>query len=141
MTRFQTGSEAKVGVFQIAILILSLVVLGALAADTLCDLPPEVRAVLQAVDTAVCAILLVDFCVRFYRAESKLAFMRWGWIDLLASIPNLDVLRWGQHVQESRMKLSPRRLFAIGLAAACIPPARFSMGSARAWASMPPSGR
>ncbi len=34
--------------------------------------------------------------VRFWHAESKLQFMKWGWIDLLASIPEVNVLRWGR---------------------------------------------
>ena len=103
MNTSQVRSTANVGIFQIAILILSLVLLCALAADTILELPTEVRGVIQGADTAVCVILLVDFFVRLYRAESKLAFMKWGWIDLLASIPNLDVLRWGRLVRVLRV--------------------------------------
>jgi voltage-gated potassium channel len=94
---------ANVGVFQIAILILSVLLLGALAADTLFELPTEVRNVIQVADTAVCVILLVDFFARLYRAESKLAFLKWGWIDFIASVPNLDVLRWGRLVRVLRV--------------------------------------
>lgn len=103
MPHSHSGNEAEVGVFQIAILILSLVVLCGLAADTLSDLPLEVRTVVQAMDTAVCTVLLTDFFVRFHRADSKLAFMKWGWIDLVASIPNLDILRWGRMVRVLRV--------------------------------------
>lgn len=103
MSNPQAGNEAKAGVFEIAILVLSLVILCALAADTVFDLPPEVSRLIQAVDTAVCVVLLTDFCARFYRAESKRAFMKWGWIDLVASIPNLDVFRWGRLVRVLRV--------------------------------------
>jgi voltage-gated potassium channel len=103
MNKSQTGTQANVGVFQIAILILSVLILFALAADTVCDLPGEVRSLIHAVDTAICVVLLVDFLVRFYRAESKRAFMKWGWIDLIASIPNLEVLRWGRLVRVLRV--------------------------------------
>jgi voltage-gated potassium channel len=103
MSTSQARSTANVGIFQIAILILSLVLLGALAADTVLELPTEVRGVIQGADTAVCVILLADFFVRLYRAESKLVFMKWGWIDLIASIPNLDVLRWGRLVRVLRV--------------------------------------
>ena len=96
-------STADVGAFQIAILLLSLVLLFALAIDTLFQLPHEVKTVTQIADTAICGILLTDFFVRLYRAESKLAFMKWGWIDLIASIPNLDVLRWGRMVRVLRV--------------------------------------
>jgi voltage-gated potassium channel len=103
MNASQPKTTVDVGIFQIGILILSLVVLCALAVDTVFDLPPEVRGVIQGTDTAICMILLADFFVRLYRAESKLAFLKWGWIDLIASIPNLDVLRWGRLVRVLRV--------------------------------------
>jgi voltage-gated potassium channel len=103
MIESQSGKEAKVGVFQIAILILSILLLCALAADTVCDLPGQIRSLIHAVDTAVCVVLLTDFFARFYRAESKWAFLKWGWIDLIASIPNLEVLRWGRLVRVLRV--------------------------------------
>lgn len=99
MNSSQPKPSPDVGFIQIAILILSLVLLCALAIDTLLRLPQEVQNVIQAADTAVCVILLADFFVRLYRAESKWAFMKWGWIDLIASIPNLDILRWGRLVR------------------------------------------
>ena len=100
----QSGkATVNVGIFQICILILSIVLLCALAADTMFELPPEVRGVIQAADTVICVVLLTDFFVRLYRAESKLGFMKWGWIDLIASIPNLDVLRWGRLVRVLRV--------------------------------------
>ena len=33
---------------------------------------------------------------QLFTAESKLAYMRWGWIDLLSSIPMVGPLRWGR---------------------------------------------
>jgi voltage-gated potassium channel len=103
MNTLQTELPAKVGIFQISILILSIAVLAALAAETFFTLPPEATRVIQGVDTIVCVVLLTDFFVRFYRAECKKAFMKWGWIDLVASIPNLDVLRWGRLVRVLRV--------------------------------------
>jgi hypothetical protein len=74
-------------------------ILAALAADTVWILPKEVSNLIQWTDTAVCIVLLTDFLVRLYCAESKRAFMKWGWIDLVASIPSIDVLRWGRVVR------------------------------------------
>jgi hypothetical protein len=42
MNKSQTGAQVNVGVFQIAILILSLLALAALAADTVWELPPAI---------------------------------------------------------------------------------------------------
>jgi len=92
-------NHEELGVFQIVILILSVIVLGALVADTAFSLPPEIARVLKKIDTLICAVFLADVCARFYRAKSKLAFLKWGWIDLIASIPNLTILRWGRLVR------------------------------------------
>jgi len=99
----QSGGAEKVGLFQIVILILSVVVLAALAADTVLKLPAEVSDILQVLDTAVCVLLLTDFVMRFRRARSKWQFMKWGWIDLLASIPNIPILRIGRFVRILRV--------------------------------------
>ncbi len=105
------STEAEeLGVFQIVILILSVIVLGSLVADTAFQLPPAVSAVLQKVDTLVCLVFLGDFACRFHSAKSKREFMKWGWIDLLASIPNpsggipwLSQLRWDRLVRLFRI--------------------------------------
>jgi len=97
-----SGAE-KVNPFQIVILILSVVVLAALAADSVLPLPKEISEILQVLDTLVCVLLLTDFCIRFRRAKSKLQFMKWGWIDLLASIPNIPILRVGRFVRILRV--------------------------------------
>lgn len=95
--------EAPIGPFQLAVLVLSLLILAALAADTVLALPPAVSHLIQTMDTLICGVLLVDFFLRFHRAESKLQFMKWGWIDLLACIPNVDLLRWGRLVRVLRV--------------------------------------
>jgi voltage-gated potassium channel len=92
-----SGPEAEsVGPFQLGILILSVFALVAIAVDSFVILPAEISKILHGVDLVACAAFFVDFLVRFFRAESKLAFMKWGWIDLLASIPNIEVLRIGR---------------------------------------------
>lgn len=96
-------NPGKVGIFQIVVLILSIVVLGALAADTAFKLPGEISDVLRTLDWLICFVFIIDFGIRFYKAESKLVFLKWGWIDLIASIPNLPVLRVGRLVRILRI--------------------------------------
>lgn len=86
----------KLSFLNILILLLSIYVLGALVIDTLFVLPEETSRLLQVFDVAICAVFFLDFCIQFYQAEDKLKFMRWGWIDLLASIPMIDALRLGR---------------------------------------------
>lgn len=104
-----------VGPFQMVILVLSIVVLGALVADTVWTPPAEVSRVLQFVDFGVCIVFLVDFVVRFRAAKSKLAFMKWGWIDLLASIPAVHLLRWGRLLRLVRVLRILRGLRSLRL--------------------------
>jgi voltage-gated potassium channel len=92
-----------IGLFQIVVLILSIVVLGALGADTVFTFPPGVSNILQILDTVVCVLLLIDFGIRFHKAPSKLAFLKWGWIDLIASIPYIPSLRIGRAVRILRV--------------------------------------
>jgi voltage-gated potassium channel len=73
--------------FQILILVLSIYVVGALMADLLLDLPDDISTLLGYLDNIVWFFFFLDFWMRLQQAESKRQFMRWGWIDLLASIP------------------------------------------------------
>jgi voltage-gated potassium channel len=103
MNRTDSNHHEEIGVFQIIVLILSIVVLGALFVDTACKLPPQITKIVEWVDTGVCFFLLVDFGIRLYKAKSKLQFWKWGWIDLIASIPNLPMLRVGRLVRVLRI--------------------------------------
>lgn len=79
--------KERVTPFQLFILVLSIYVITAMAVSMLVTLPPELSRLFQYMDYIVCLFFFIDFCQRFMRAESKLAYMRWGWIDLLACIP------------------------------------------------------
>jgi hypothetical protein len=52
------SNHEQVGLFQLVVLVLSVVVLGALFADTAFKLPAQISNVLQTVDTLVCILLL-----------------------------------------------------------------------------------
>lgn len=83
----------KVSVFQLVLVVLSIVVLIALATDAILPLPPEISTIVQTLDLVVCALFFANFLLRFRRAPNKASFMRWGWIGLLGCIPNIDALR------------------------------------------------
>jgi len=68
----------------------------ALAIDTFFRLQPEVSRLLSLIDDVICVFFFYEFGVRFYKAENKLTFMRWGWIDLVSSIPTLEFFRPGR---------------------------------------------
>lgn len=99
----QTNSENKLSFLNILVIVLSVYVLGALLADTFFHLPTEVSRIIDLTDNIVCGVFFLEFCVRFYRAESKLQFMKWGWIDLISSIPTIDSLRIGRALRLIRL--------------------------------------
>jgi len=80
----------------ILIIVLSIYVLIALLIDTFVKLPIEVSRVLETIDNVICIIFLIDFFVRFFQAKNKWKFMRWGWIDLISSIPSIPMFRAGR---------------------------------------------
>lgn len=86
----------KLGILNIVVIILSIYVLCALIVDTTIILPLEISNLLNYIDIAICVFFFFEFCIRFFKAESKLKFMAWGWIDLVSCIPMIDVLRFGR---------------------------------------------
>lgn len=86
----------KIGALNIIVLILTFYVLGALIADTVFKLPDEISRLLGYFDTLICSFFFIEFSIRFYKADSKLKFMKWGWIDLVSSIPMIGIFRVGR---------------------------------------------
>ena len=71
----------------IIVFFLSLYVIVSLVVETFFPVSPEVKNLLQDIDHLICIVFFVDFLHRFFTAKSKMEYMRWGWIDLLSSIP------------------------------------------------------
>ncbi|MEX2592626.1 MAG: ion transporter [Anditalea sp.] len=86
----------KISFLNLLILALSFYVLSALFIDTFFNLPEETSKLLNLIDFAICLVFLLDFGIQFYKAKSKMEYMKWGWVDLLASIPMLDIFRAGR---------------------------------------------
>ena len=96
-----SSSEAKadresVSPYQLFMLVLCVYVLAALFVEAVLPLDPETVHILMTVDAAICIIFLGDFLIRLVTAESKLGYLKWGWIDLISSIPMFDYARWGR---------------------------------------------
>ena len=85
--RYQYNDYHKATIFQAALLSLSVFVLICLLADAVFYLPPEMARLISIYDNTLCIFLLGDFFVRLMNAPDKFRFMRYGWFDLLSSIP------------------------------------------------------
>lgn len=95
--------DENLGYFNIIILVLTIYVLGALVVETVCVLPTETSKLLGFIDHIICVIFFVDFVVRFFKAKNKLKFMKWGWIDLVSSIPVVNYFRAGRLLRLIRL--------------------------------------
>lgn len=93
----------KLGTLNVIVIILTFYVLGALIVDTVFVLPYEINRLLNFIDTLICAFFLLEFSIRFFRADEKLKFMQWGWIDLLSSIPMIGIFRIGRILRLIRL--------------------------------------
>ena len=86
----------KIGFLNLFVLLFSVLALFALVIDTFFILSPELSDLLTYFDTFICIFFLFEFLYRLLTAKNKLQYLKWGWIDLLASIPNTDYLRLGR---------------------------------------------
>ncbi len=91
------------GGFQFFLLVMSVFVLISLLFELVFVHDQRVTQVIQVADQFICFFFLLDFFYRFVKAESKWRFMRWGWIDLLSSIPMVDAFRVGRLVRIFRV--------------------------------------
>ena len=80
--------------YVIFMLMLSVMSLVGLAISASGGLTSEQASILQVADLVVCALFLADFLWSLYRAPDRgRYFLRWGWLDLLSSVPMVDALR------------------------------------------------
>ena len=103
MKQNPVDSSKHLSAFQLLLLALSIYVLAALFVDTVFSLPPEIKSVLGIMDTVICFIFLGDFFYRWHRAENRRAFLKWGWIDFVSSIPVYGVFRLARIVRVIRV--------------------------------------
>lgn len=102
-TNSQTKPADRLTTMQVVTLILSIYVLIALFVQSVFPLAAETNQFLDGVDFYVCLVFLSDFFLRLYRAPSKAAFLKWGWVDFISSIPMLDMFRAGRLVRIIRI--------------------------------------
>ena len=63
---------------------------------------PEKELLLK-LDTGICVVLLSYFFYGLFRAHNKAQFIRVHWIDFIASIPAIDIFRYGRIFQVLRV--------------------------------------
>ena len=90
------SEEFRFGIMNVMVVVLSLYVLIALMVQSLVPISQETSDLLDYIDHFICGFFLIEFFVRFFRADNKLKFLKWGWIDFISSIPMVDFVRAGR---------------------------------------------
>lgn len=101
--QFRQPDRSDLTFYQLLILFLSIYVLLALFVQAAFPLSDQATLLIEKIDFIICGIFIYDFFVRLYKAESRLSFLKWGWIDLVSSIPMFEFLRWGRLVRIIRI--------------------------------------
>lgn len=95
--------EAELRPYELFMLFLCTFSLVSLAVETFFHLGKNEVEILDTIDNLVCLFFFLDFVVGFMWASDKLGFLKWGWIDLLSSIPVIEQLRAGRIVRVVRI--------------------------------------
>ena len=91
------SSKAKPTPYQVFMLALCLFALFSIGYEHIVQIDAQVKQILELSDFAVCCVFFLDFTYNMARARNKWRyFYTWGWIDLLSSVPYIDVLRFGR---------------------------------------------
>lgn len=97
------GQGQKVNAYELLMAALSTYVLIALFIERVVVVAPKTTELLRIIDVAVCAVFLGDFFVQLLTVPDKKKYLRWGWVDLISSIPTLPMFRWGRLVRVVRV--------------------------------------
>jgi voltage-gated potassium channel len=99
----ETDELHEAGIYQVIMLFLCCYVLGALFITTVFTISPQTNSILNSLDTLICLVFIGDFTLNLYQAKDKWKYLRWGWIDLISSIPMLDIFRTGRLIRIIRI--------------------------------------
>ncbi len=102
--------------YQLFMLALSVLALLTIVLQNTLRLDPQIEVLLEYADTGLCVAFLSDFVLTLVRSPNRVRyFFTWGWLDLLSSIPTLDLARWGRLARIARLARILRALRATRL--------------------------
>lgn len=90
------GTSNRIG-YQVFVLTISLAALLLLLLQAVVPLTQGSMSIFEYADDTLCVLFFVDFLICLANAPNRLRYlMTWGWLDLLACVPTVDVARWGR---------------------------------------------
>lgn len=86
-------AEQALGVWQYFMLLLSIASLGILAVQTFVAATGKTTEALRIADNITCLFFFGDFVWQLVHTHPRRAYLKWGWLDLVSSIPIFPVFR------------------------------------------------
>jgi voltage-gated potassium channel len=100
----EESNSSRAQAYQLVVLALCVYAILAMAVERFVTLTPDTRTLIDYIDWAVCLLFGIDFVYNLATAPNRWRyFVTWGWIDLLSSIPMVDVLRIGRAARIMRI--------------------------------------
>jgi voltage-gated potassium channel len=90
---YSDEQERSSSSYDLFILTVTLISLAIMVIFYLPGIGAETKRVAFFLDTLICVILMFDFFRSLIRAPDKLAYLKWGWLDFLGSLPALPAFR------------------------------------------------
>ncbi len=95
--KFKNPTIINSPAYELFILGLCILALVIFAEEMFFPISSDILYVLQTVDFVICMVFLFDFFLRLYIAENRWKYLAtWGWLDLLSSIPEIELFRIGR---------------------------------------------
>ena len=85
--------EQTLGVWQYFMLLLSIAALVLLAVQTFAEAAGRASESFRTADNMICLVFFADFLWQLARTRPRRAYLKWGWLDLISSIPMLPAFR------------------------------------------------
>ncbi|MCK5862704.1 MAG: ion transporter [Candidatus Hydrogenedentes bacterium] len=95
--------EEHLGIWQYFMFLLSIITLAMLAVQTFGKVAEDLSSILQFSDNIICIFFFADFLWQLSRSRPMSAYLKWGWLDLLSSIPMLPAFRIARVVRIVRI--------------------------------------
>jgi voltage-gated potassium channel len=86
-----SNKDKSYDLFILALSLLSLVIIVVIAIPVA---RPETKEVAFFTDTLICIVFIFDFFRSLLKAPRKLEYLKWGWMDLLGSLPAWPIFRF-----------------------------------------------
>jgi voltage-gated potassium channel len=96
-------NKVSFGILNLAVLVFSVLALGCLMADTFLVLSSSIKQLLYYFDFAICIFFFFEFLYQVVTVKNRMEYLKWGWLDLLSSIPMIDSLRYARIVRIVRI--------------------------------------